>query len=442
LAARPSIPITSNRRVRHPRKAATLVALTLAFGGCGGSASTPPAPSVGNTLTIYTALPFDGPQDEEMQSIEDGEALALSSRKDGSIIDGHPISAVYVSDGSGSAGGWDTTDTYQAANNATQNLDAIAYIGDFDSAATATSLPVTNADGLLQVSPASPYVGLTDANRYDDKGEPASYYPNSGRTFARLMPSDAQEADATVSFMRSLGVASVYVLTDTDQYNSPFDSVIAPMVAGELHRAGIRLAGSAQIDSGASTTPAAYAATARAIAGSGADAVFVGAAPDAGIEALWQELYRRLPAARLFAPSTLATNPFLHSLGAAGSDTYVTSPMLPLSQYDAAAQRVRRRYEREFKTKPTAWSLYGYEAMSSVLDAIRRAGAHDPALAGNRLDVVKAYFALGWRTSRESVIGRYRISRHGDTSLDRFVGYRVALGGRRLIEIARALGGA
>ena len=75
-------------------------------------------------------------------------------------------------------------------------------IGDFDSAASATSLPITNAGDLLEVCPASPYVGLTDRSPCDDKGEPGSYYPAAGtRTFARLLPTDAQEASATVAFI-------------------------------------------------------------------------------------------------------------------------------------------------------------------------------------------------------------------------------------------------
>ena len=178
--------------MRHSRTAATVVALALALAGCGGSGTPTSDRTYGNALTIYTALPLDGPQGYLMESIEDGEALAVSEA--GAIVDGHPIISLPLSDASGTAGGWDSTDADNAASTATQNLDAVAYIGDFDSAATATSLPITNADDMLQVSPASPYVGLTNASVYDVKGEPGSYYPSGIQTFARLVPSDLQEA--------------------------------------------------------------------------------------------------------------------------------------------------------------------------------------------------------------------------------------------------------
>ena len=418
--------------MRHPRAASAVVALALALAGCGGSGT--PTGIYGKTLTIYTALPFDGPQGPLMQSIYDGEALAI--RKAGTIVDGYLITLQTWPDSAVSAGGWDATDASNAATNATQNLDAIAYIGDFDSAATATSLPITNAGDLLQVSPASPYIGLTSSSLFDDKGEPGSYYPTARRTFARLVPSDLSEARATADFMRSLGVTSVYVLTDADPYNTPFDSVIGTMVGADAPHDGVALAGSAQIDTANDTTAAQYLSVVKAIAATHAQAVVVGAPPDPGAEALWQELYDKLPGVKLFAPSTLATNPFIESLGAAAAATYVTSPILPLDQYGKQAQSVLNLYRKEFSSAPTAWSLYGYEAMMSVIQAIRRAGRK----AGNRRDIVKAYFHLGWR---DSVIGRYRISNGGDSSRTRFVGYRVAYdaSGDQLREIRRFLYG-
>jgi len=418
------------------------VLLAVVLAGCGSGS---PGPNAGGPLTVYTDLPFGGPQQNVMQSIYDGEWLALfSCRRHGRIdlrcqsddIHGHAVTLVQREDGN--ASGWDPADASAAATNAVQNNGAIAMIGDFDSAASATSLPITNAGNLLQVSPASPYVGLTDQSPYDDKGEPESYYPAGGaQTFARLVPTDAQEARATVSYMRSLGVTSLFAVTDTAPYAS-YDSAIATMVAADARQSGIALAGQAQVNSSASGLDTAYASLAQTIAASGADAVIVGAAPDAGIEALWQELFTQLPHVRLFAPSTLATNPFLNAIGNAMSATYVTSPILPLNQYGPQAQGVLRAYEREWSLTPTVWSLYGYEAMESVLAAIARAPEHPHA--GNRLDVARAYFELGYR---HSVIGGYTINSHGDTSLSRFVGYIVKPEGSSfaLVLKRRYLGG-
>jgi ABC-type branched-subunit amino acid transport system substrate-binding protein len=237
------------------------------------------------------------------------------------------------------------------------------------------------------------------------------------------MPDDVAEAKATTHFMSSLGVGSLYVLSDLDVY----DAAVAPLVAAQAPQDGITLAGQQQIDTQTNTQPVGYAQIAAAVAATHPDAVLVGAAPGPGVEALWQELHNVLPGVKLFAPSTLATGSFLHTLGAAAGDTYVTSPILELSQYPRSAQSVLRAYRKLFGRAPTAYTLYGFAAMQSVLAALRAAGRH----IDNRLDVVSAFFHLG---ELDSVIGDYSINSSGDTSLSTFAGYRVGSGGR-LIEL-------
>jgi branched-chain amino acid transport system substrate-binding protein len=408
--------------VRHPRTAATVVvALAAAVGGCGGSGAAQGGFTYQKTLTIYSDLPLQGPQAALMRSIVNGEKLALYDA--GGRVGETPISFESLNDAQATAGGWTEIQTGDSARAASQDLEAIAYIGDFDSAATATSLTITNENNILQVSPASPYVGLTDANQYDQIGEPQRYYPSAKQTFARLMPNDVAEAKATTQFMSSLGVSSLYVLSDLDVY----DAAVAPLVAAQAPQDGITLAGQQQIDTQTNTQPVGYAHIAAAIAATHPDAVLVGAAPGPGVEALWQELHNVLPGVKLFAPSTLATGSFLHTLGAAAGDTYVTSPILKLSQYPRSAQIVLRAYRKQFGLAPTAYTLYGYAAMQSVLAALRAAGKH----IDDRLAVVSAFFHLG---ELDSVIGDYSISSSGDTSLSTFAGYRVGSSGR-LIEL-------
>ena len=63
-----------------------------------------------------------------------------------------------------------------------------AYVGEFDSGATAISVPITNEASFVQVSPAATAVGLTKLVPGADKGEPDKYYPSGDRTFARVDP--------------------------------------------------------------------------------------------------------------------------------------------------------------------------------------------------------------------------------------------------------------
>ena len=445
------------------------------------SAKTPKA------LTIYTDLPLAGSSGAIQRSIANGARLALEQW-------GHRVSYgsrghlrsfhVYLrslNDAEASTGTWSQDLTAANAQYAASKPTTVAYIGDFDSAATAISLQAISPTGILQISPWSPYIGFTDANPADGKGDPARFYPANGpNTFARLVPSDLAEAAATVKYMRSRGVTRLYVLGDV----SVFDAAIAQLVANDAPANGITVVGLQQgIDTQTNTQPMGYAQIATAVAALRPDAVLLGGKPGAGAIALWQELHTMLPHAKLFAPSTLATPTFLSGIAAttstttttsggsttsttsttststssttstsataststttstgsttaaspatrptsAASATYVTSPILEPYQYPAAAWVELAKYRTRFKTKPTAYALYGYAAMRDVLLAIKRAGAE----ATNRPALLKFFFhhlgVIG------DVLGRYTINGYGDSSLQSFDGYRVSPSGQLVL---------
>jgi branched-chain amino acid transport system substrate-binding protein len=76
--------------------------------------------------------------------------------------------------------------------------------------------------------------------------------------------------------------------------------------------------------------------------------------------------------------------------------------------------------------------LYGYEAMSVVLDAIRQAGSQ----GNNRQAVIDQFFAT---RNRNSVIGRYSIEADGETTLSPYAVDRV-LSGRPVFNRAIPVG--
>ena len=129
------------------------------------------------------------------------------------------------------------------------------------------------------------------------------------------------------------------------------------------------------------------------------------------------------PSVKLFAASSLATPAFVAAAGGAAAETYVTSPVLELDQYPPAAAAVLRAYGTAYHTPGTAYSLYGYEAMSAILDSIRAAGP----LGSGRAAVVREFFSL---RNRDSVLGRYSITPTGDTTLANMAGYTVDSSGR------------
>jgi branched-chain amino acid transport system substrate-binding protein len=346
------------------------------------------------------------------QQIVNGEKLALAHAR------GHAgqfkVGYVSLDDSNPTSGRWDPGVTASNAKTAAQDTSTIAYLGDYNSAATAVSLPLINAAGILQVTPSSPYVGLTSSL---DAGqdEPERFYPSGRRTFGRLQPGDTVQGAAQAQLMGELGVHSVYVLDDQD----PFEVPLGDIVAADAQRAGISVAGH---DSIATTSGTIFAGEVEKIVHSRSQAVFLAGGSGAATSVLWQQLHSADPRLLLLGSSGMSDEAFTSRIGAAAANTYLTVPTLAPGLYPASARRVLSDYRSEFGGEAGAYALYGYETMSVVLAAIRSAGTR----GNDRLVVMDRFFAT---RSRDSVLGRYSIEADGETTLRRYGVDRV-LGGR------------
>jgi branched-chain amino acid transport system substrate-binding protein len=395
----------------------------IAVAGCGGVGVSTAGTVSGDQLTIYSSLPLEGPLAPVSREIVDGEKLALAQV--GARVHRFRIHFASLNDANPKTGEWAPGETATNAKIAAQDGSTIAYLGDYDSEATAISLPFVNEAGILQVSPASPYVGLT-SSLHAGQDEPERFYQTGKRTFARLMPADPVQAAAQVQLMKRLGVTRVYVIEDQD----PFDLPLAAIISEAAKAAGVEVVGEDTIDTTASTE---YAEEAHKVTASGAQAVFFSGQPGAGAVALWQQLHAADSALRLLGSSSLAQStsdahgaatsetPFASQLGAAATQTYIGTPMLPVALYPPVARRVLGEYREQFHRDGGSYALYGYETMSSVLLAIRRAGSH----GNDRKTVIAKFFAI---RNRDSVLGRYSIQGDGDATLSRYGVDRIAKG--------------
>ncbi len=404
----------------------------LALAGCGTVGVSTAGTVPGDQLTIYSSLPLEGPLAAVSREIVDGEKLALAQV--GGRVHRFRIHYASLDDANPKTGRWAPGETATNAKIAAQDGSTIAYLGDYDSEATAISLPIINEAGILQVSPASPYVGLT-SSLHAGQDEPERFYQTGKHTFARLMPADPVQAAAQVALMKQLGVTRVYVIEDQD----PFDLPLAAILAEAAKQAGIEVVGEDTIDTTASTE---YSEEAGRVSASGAQAVFFSGQPGAGAVALWQQLHAADPALRLLGASSLSetgdpteaggsgpaapggdggVRSFASQLGAAASQAYLAMPALPVALYPPAARAVLAQYRAQFHEAGGAYALYGYETMSAVLLAIRRAGAH----GNDRTTVMAKFFAI---RHRDSVLGRYGMQSDGDSTLVRYGIDRVAHG--------------
>jgi branched-chain amino acid transport system substrate-binding protein len=391
-------------RVRSVAASGCLVT-ALAFGvaACGGDddgGGGGGADSGRTTLTIYSSLPLQGDSRPQSESVVNGEKLALEEA--GGKVGQFKITYKSLDDATAAAGKWEAGQTSANARKAAQDQSTIVYLGEFNSGATAISLPITNEAGILQISPSNTYVGLTRAEGAD-KGEPDKYYPSGKRTYGRVVPADHIQAAAQVAYQKGEGCTKLYVLNDKEVYGKG----IADQVASIAKQQGLQVLGNDGID----TKAANFRTVATKIKSAGADCMFFGGiTQNKGVQ-VFSDVHAANPDAKLFGPDGVAESPFTSKISTAVQKmTYVTNPTLDPKLYPASAQQFFDKYQSKYGKEPEPYAIYGYEAMKVALLAIQNAGDK----GNDRQAVIDAFYKI---KDRDSVLGKYSIDENGDTTL-------------------------
>ena len=372
-----------------------------------GSEKNSAVPEGSDTLTIYSSLPLQGPDRERSRDMVNAIKLAL--QESGGKVGPFTITYVPLDSATPEAATWTAEKVLDNARKAVRDINAIAYIGERDSAATALSLPLTNEGHILQVSPSSTYDGLTRASRR--QGEPERFYPSGERTFARVVPADHLQASALVGYMKESGVRTLAMLADRAIYGGG----IADRVEQAAERQGIEVFDRGRINAGRADLTGA----ARNVAETGADAFLYAGTTDTGAARIFTAVAEAAPSMLLFGPAAVADHAFLDDLpDTVRRQMRVTTPALPARLLPDSAGEFRDRFRMTFGREPAPEALQAYEAASAVLHAIESAGTR----GNSRQAVTDAFLAI---RDRESVLGRYSIDANGDTSLSTYAGNRV-----------------
>jgi branched-chain amino acid transport system substrate-binding protein len=397
--------------------AASLV--TLAACGSSGSSGGGGACVSGNTLTVYSSLPFDPTDRKQSTDVVNGEKMAL--QKAGNKVGKYSIKYVSLDDATPAEGKWEAGQVSSNARTAAQNKNTILYLGEFNSGATAVSLPILNRSGILQISPSNTAVGLTKKSA--DPAEPAKYYPTGKRTYGRVVPADNIQAAAQVTYMKNNGVTKLFVLDDKEVYGKG----VGDAVAADAKKGGIQVLGDEGIDPKAAN----YRSVAQKINTAGADGMFFGGITANNAVQLWSDVHAANPALKMFGPDGVAQSDFTEKLGPSQANTFVTNPTLPEQLYPPAANTFFADFKSKYGDDPEPYAIYGYEAMNAALQAIKNAGDK-----GNcREDVIKGFFAI---KNKQSVLGTYSIDADGDTTITDYGGNRVQGGKLTFDKVIKA----
>jgi branched-chain amino acid transport system substrate-binding protein len=369
-------------RGRAP-SACACAALAAVLAGCAAPSGSSVTAS-GRSLTIYAGSPPGGAGGQEAQDILDAEQLAL--QQNGSSFGGFSVRLVKLN-------GKKISDN---ARTAIQDKSAIAYLGELTPGSSADSVGITNAQDLLQVSPADTAIALTQSTPAVSNS-PKVYFESQGSygyTFARVVPTAALEAAALASQMQTLHVSKLYVANDGSDYGK----ALALALRNRAASAGISVT-SAQ---------------------SGADGAFYAGSSTTAAAAFFNGVASANPSAKLFGPSALSDPAFVSTLSPqAQSAVYVSSPGF-YKDFTPAGQKFQADFQGAYGHAPAPEAIFGYEAMAAVLAVLREAGN----AANNRATVARDFLSL---KNRQSVLGTYSISA-GDISLAPFVISRVERG--------------
>jgi branched-chain amino acid transport system substrate-binding protein len=399
-----------------------VTALALGVSACGGSNDDKSSTSSGGgsggrtSLTIYSSLPLQGDSRPQSTDVVNGEKLALEEA--GGKVGKFTIKYVSLDDATAAAGKWDPGQTSADGRKAAQDASTIAYLGEFNSGASAISIPILNEANVLQISPSNTYVGLTRSEGAD-KGEPDKYYPSGKRTFGRVVPADHIQAAAQVTYQKDQGCKKTYILNDKEVYGKG----IAVQVQNIGKAQGLAIAGNDGID----TKAANFRSLATKIKSSGADCMFFGGiTQNKGVQ-VFKDVAAANPTMKLFGPDGVAESAFSTKLGSAvEKNTYITNPTLDPKLYPPAAQDFFKKFKAKFGNDPQPYAIYGYEAMKVALLAIQNAGDK----GNDKQAVIDAFFKI---KDRDSVLGKYSIDENGDTTLSDYGADRVE-GGKLVFD--------
>jgi branched-chain amino acid transport system substrate-binding protein len=383
----------------------------------------------GNAVNVYSSLPLQGASRPQTTAMVEGIKLAVEQV--GGKAGNTTVKYTSLDDSTAQAGTWTPEAASANARKVAQDDSAVAYIGEFNSGASAISIPILNEVPVAQVSPANTAVGLTSDEPGADKGEPDKYYPTGSRNYLRIVPKDTIQGAALASLMKEDGCQSAYILNDKEVYGAG----LARNIEGAAGEIGLKIAGNEGIDPKAPN----FRSQASTVKSSGADCfVFSGITANGAVQ-----LYKDVDAAgitKLYGPDGVAESGFSDPKeGGIPADVaknvQVSVATLSPDEYPPEGRKFFSDFKKKYgEANPDPYAIYGYEAMKLVIDTCKELGAD----CSDKQAMIDALFQT---KGRKSVLGTYDIDENGDTTLTDYGIYKIEGGELAFEKTIQAAGG-
>ncbi len=365
-----------------------------------------------NVIALYTSWPMQGAMLPEGTAMKQAVDLAIEHFTEGGKIAGQKIEVVNLDDASPVTGTWDGTIEAENAQKCVNDPNCMAYLGTYNSGAAKISIPITNKAGIVQLTPANTYPGLTKPGF--GPGEPEIYRPAGTVNYFRTHAADDLQGAAGAAWAKCLGFKNVYILDDRQLYGKG----IADVFADEAKKLGLQVVG----HDGVESTAIDFRALLTKVKARKPQLVYGGFVIDSGGVQVIQQMkalglfdtgMRFMGPDGLFSPGLVEQA----TPAAVNNNVLLTFPGLPPNQLPTdAGKKFYEDYKTKYGSEPIGWALYAYQITMVVLDAIKKAGVKD---RGKILEAVQA------TRDFPGITGTFSFDQNGDPTRTELAGYGV-----------------
>ena len=396
-----------------------LVATSMLLAACGAAGAG--GGGGGKTLKIVSSLPMTGSSLTQTQTIVNAEQLRLAQANNQACGGKYTLAYEAWDDASAAQGQWDPAVETENGNKAAADPSIIAYLGTFNSGAAKLSIPILDQAGLVMISPANTYAGLTKPGK-GEADEPNKYYPTGVRNYARVVTADDVQGKVDANFMfDKLGVKTVYILDDQQLYGKG----VADVFEATAKSLGMTVLGHEGIDTKAADYKALMQKISTSNNGQPPDGIFVGMVVDSNASQLLKDKVAIMgdnEKVKYMGPDGVQTQAFIDGAGTdVAEGAYASVAGLAPENWTDAGKKFLADYEAKYGKLTEPYSIYGYETMNVLLKAIEDVCAKggDPS---DRKQVRDAVFAI---KDFNGVLGTWSFDENGDTTLTDMTVYQV-----------------
>lgn len=363
------------------------------FSGCGKKE---------NVLRIVSSLPRTGSAQGQTDTIVNGIRMAIDEYGE---LFGNKIVHKDMDDATAAQGQWDAGKEADNAREAVADKDVMVFIGPYNSGASKVSQPILNEAGLLQISPAATWPGLTKVVPGDEaSGEPGIYRKSGKITFCRVCPTDDMQGPKTAEFVKkTLKAKTVYVLDDKELYGAG----IAKLFMEACKKLDIQILGHEQL-----VKQGNYKAVLEAVKAKNPDAVYLGATSQSGAPQIAIDMKGVGLKCPLIVPDGCYEKAFVDGAGAdlfKDFACYATIGGKDPSLLTGAGAEFVKKYKEKHSKDPEAYAVYGYEAAKVFLEAAKAVGKKDR-------EAIRAA-VLATKDFDKGAVGKWSFDANGDTTL-------------------------